>query len=102
VLKLPHHQNKICHHYFIITKIKATLLNVITNTGVAPSKTPAPAILRRLGTVVAVAAVGASEVGASEVVVAAVAARLEASALALLWRRSSRGDIGGATDSLVF
>jgi hypothetical protein len=68
VLKLPHHQNKICHHYFIITKIKATLLNVITNTGVAPSKTPAPAILRRLGTVVAVAAVGASEV-----VVAAVA-----------------------------
>jgi hypothetical protein len=77
VLKLPHHQNKICHHYFIITKIKATLLNVITNTGVAPSKTPAPAILRRLGTVVAVAAVGASEV-----VVAAVAARLEASALA--------------------
>jgi hypothetical protein len=97
VLKLPHHQNKICHHYFIITKIKATLLNVITNTGVAPSKTPAPAILRRLGTVVAVAAVGASEV-----VVAAVAARLEASALALLWRRSSRGDIGGATDSLVF
>ena len=97
MLKLPHHQNKICHHYFIITKIKATLLNVITNTGVAPSKTPAPAILRRLGTVVAVAAVGASEV-----VVAAVAARLEASALALLWRRSSRGDIGGATDSLVF
>jgi hypothetical protein len=97
VLKLPHHQNKICHHYFIITKIKATLLNVITNTGVAPLKTPAPAILRRLGTVVAVAAVGASEV-----VVAAVAARLEASALALLWRRSSRGDIGGATDSLVF
>jgi hypothetical protein len=97
VLKLTHHQNKICHHYFIITKIKATLLNVITNTGVAPSKTPAPAILRRLGTVVAVAAVGASEV-----VVAAVAARLEASALALLWRRSSRGDIGGATDSLVF
>jgi hypothetical protein len=97
VLKLPHHQNKICHHYFIITKIKATLLNVITNTGVAPSKTPAPAILRRLGTVVDVAAVGASEV-----VVAAVAARLEASALALIWRRSSRGDIGGATDSLVF
>ena len=80
-----------------ITNIKATLLNVITNTGVAPSKTPAPAILRRLGTVVAVAAVGASEV-----VVAAVAARLEASVLALLWRRSSRGDIGGATDSLVF
>jgi hypothetical protein len=79
VLKLPHHQNKICHHYFIITKIKATLLNVITNTGVAPLKTPAPAILRRLGTVVAVAAVGASEV-----VVAAVAARLEASALALM------------------
>ena len=97
MLKLPHHQNKICHHYFIITKIKATLLNVITNTGVAPSKTPAPAILRRLGTVVDVAAVGASEV-----VVAAVAARLEASALALIWQRSSRGDIGGATDSLVF